>query len=952
MEIGSTGTTIKRTKLQEDLPSWGVPISQVLPSEWLFVMKNEDQSFTTVYEMTEVDIAFHAISSSTNEQVEIVALEDTFYYQLECILKNLKFKRYKARSLNGQKSILNLGEVPIKSGIKGQHGNSKKLPPCVKLENYVCVHKDLTRKALTGLIQTHILRGGPSCNAEAELRILVNEKKFYYYAISFFKESFQHTCPQEIHHRAPLTPQEVEFLIRMHLKFGTPKDVFEKVIAPLVNTQALQNLTSSRLLKMNESELNKFAVKFGLDQRVKPGQQDFAEVHRILECFANAGAATYIKLPGQDSESCKTIPNEIKPLLAKKDLFIFNQYPHEQRICARFGHRYAIGIDATHGTVGYNKVKLIVGSVASSCEDPKVRERGFPVCLVITTSETTEIHAAVVTCLRLNQACLWDPGILMSDMAFGAIVAWQQSFPSIKWLFCKFHVWQAVCKRIKQTPRPNELKQDEFNHLKGHVLKEVKFLINPERELSWEEFDERLQLLIDVLWVKNLDSLASYFEFYSSRKKMWAPPARRDATNQVYGLDKEIPMLVKTNNLLERLFGIIKHILLKGKASLTISNFLNIWNTYGANVKINATNAGVYFNQVLPINRNENPENDLEFDLEGDNQEEDEDDEENPNFEKSMLEEEDYNSNPGEEEDLGEMKGEEKTDPNNQPLIKRLSYNKLISSPNHIQIIEADINSLQNKLNQLKLKRNDDNVLKTISSQLKKLNKNFDAALELDDVEMDELGGISKITPFIKQRDNFGSTQIDEEIIQSCLFKAKRKKPNKQSVVLEFQTFKEYSLQITSQPGFNELVEQCKKNFSKSDYPILRMNLEKNTVIRMRGIALSILSINTSKSIQKQKLVDLIISKVHETFNLNEELQISIGDIGILKADEHDLAVKGDIVLLKVNSSNNLGQNGVSVCDNLVCLLLQDGEIKEASVEEFKLTWGRLSEFRKDLSDL
>ena len=126
--------------------------------------------------------------------------------------------------------------------------------------------------------------------------------------------------------------------------------------------------------------------------------------------------------------------------------------------------------------------------------------------------------------------------------------------------------------------------QADFSHFRGHLIREIKDLISPPAgtTLTWDEFNERAEVVRLLLWAFGLTELATSWEQYLARKDKWAPPARREAVDEAFGSGSPLPMLAVSNNSVERFFGVLKYILLGGKSALTICALVKVWIIHGA----------------------------------------------------------------------------------------------------------------------------------------------------------------------------------------------------------------------------------------------------------------------------------------------------------------------------------------------------------------------------------
>jgi hypothetical protein len=221
--------------------------------------------------------------------------------------------------------------------------------------------------------------------------------------------------------------------------------------------------------------------------------------------------------------------------LRKDDLFIFLMTPLQKTLLKEFGSMVAT--DGTHSVFAYNNIKLISVHVTSfkpgdARGNPK--ERGFPIAIVLTVSEREEIHKAIATMLR-SAVPEWMPELLMTDMAFSAFNGWSTLFPSLSWLWCVFHVWQAWIRRLRSMPNSGGFDKDVWSHLKGLLIKEVKELICSKSEVSGADFEQRATLIGQLLHALGATEIAGVWETYVSRRERWAQHERRAIIARIFG---------------------------------------------------------------------------------------------------------------------------------------------------------------------------------------------------------------------------------------------------------------------------------------------------------------------------------------------------------------------------------------------------------------------------------
>lgn len=218
-------------------------------------------------------------------------------------------------------------------------------------------------------------------------------------------------------------------------------------------------------------------------------------------------------------------------------------------------------------------------------------ERGHVVAIALVNSEREDVQAALLSQILKQTGNRWNPKVLMTDLAFAAFNAWKKQFPNLSWRFCNFHVWQAWSRKIDSLPQPQDMKPEDFKPYKHLIKGEIHSLLI--RVDGMAEFDSRAERLRVLLLGWNMIDLAKELTRYLERKEHWAPPFRRKLVNEVFGIGSPIPMLVKSNNSLERFHGHLKWKILKGLPAPTLASFFTSWMSYLAIVKVNALKANI-----------------------------------------------------------------------------------------------------------------------------------------------------------------------------------------------------------------------------------------------------------------------------------------------------------------------------------------------------------------------
>lgn len=988
----------------------------------------EPTTFTTKDDT--ITFVYREIPSLT-EGTESYPIHDKIVKSLE----NAALKRHFIKQNTASYSSGRLGEL-TPGCLDGHHKQKKVLPPCTSFERFCCVHNNLTRKrnkdgndsenvekneiasadaagndprTTPGDVRTHVRKDGTVCELQVEVRKLKAElsassKVVPYVAVTL--DASECSCPEMLQHRRRLTSAEREYLIKEFLKHGSPKEVFEKAIAPLVNGEDVKTFSVARLLKMLEPELKRFATAQGLDTGTRQGAEDFTATRTLLEQMKSEGATVAFKLPGEDPAQCQLLPAEAKKFLKTSDLFVYVSTEVQSKLVDTFGD--CVATDGTHAVFSYDNVKVIAVNVSSYCQDPTVTERGFPVALAITTSEREDIHKAIVACLLSNTKKSWKPKLLMSDMAFAAFNAWKEFFPSLVWFWCVFHVWQAWHRKVKQTPRPKDMSQDDFVHLKGHILREMLFLISPPEghNLTWEEFDSRSSKLLKVMWGTGLTDLAESLELYLLRKEKWAPPARRAAVDLAFGTGMPVPKFAVSNNSLESFFCFLKYKLLGGKSAKTMKAFLDMWKLHDARIKINILKANinlrllfvdgevpqivdqsaedfepssvmdVIYQEIEAFNFGDGSMTALQDEALDEEKEISNDEALEATEQRQFLDEAAGWS--AEKPDLLDEELDENLDlkrhdaETNAPSSSSLSgATRLIPLVDGTNIDARDrrsrpalrsavdtvntqlcqsISRAENALARLRVWQSEhsehfrDEKLRLVS-QIDKFERLVAAGVSLDTAVDVEALGPGPVRRFVKQVNNYGSSVVPESVVmasENAMFKSKRRRVEKSSTPLEEESFDDFSKPLLDSAGFEDAVRIAKEGATHTNYAALRAQLRKNNVVRKRAIASALFGLATSTRVKKNEVIDKIVAEVARVFRLPVEAESLVGDVGKLRSNQDQVAFQGELICLKLNSTNNVGDPAVTACKNLVGWIRRGDELFQVEVEESRIIWGQL----------
>jgi hypothetical protein len=787
-------------------------------------------------------------------------------------------------------------------------------------------------------------------------------------------------------HCLPWSTAEKQWLMKMFIKHGTSKAVWEKVIHPLVERQKEKRQACSRLETMHLSNLNKFASRMGLQNKIRPGEPDMKEAYQKVMSFPNKAVVGF-KLPGHSvNSSMSVLVDEAKDYLETNDLFIFLMTTFQVDLLKSLGS--VVSSDGTHAVFSYNNVKLIVVLVSSSVRDPNVKERGFPVGIAITTSEREDIHSAIIAHIRSAVGSQWEPKLLMTDMAFSAINAWKKFFPSIKWLWCKFHVWQAWIKKLRHANRPDGMTKDQWGIMKGKLIREVKELISPEAEpnMSKAQFNERCTAVSNILWSVGLTEIAETWDMYVSNQDKWSPPSRNECVSAIFGDIRGIPMLIKSNNALERFFGVLKHIILEGMSISTICAFLDVWRIYQSRIYINAVEARLfsYLDSVNVQETNAFNSEDNQVLPRLDTEDEDDDENERPEAEDNC----DF-------ERFCQQRNIELANRKNKEQSKAITA---------VESVASCIDQFRNfNLNDVSCDSAD---LQAITRLANSLCLMMNRVLEKEQCYTVGLGNHARAA-FVKQANNYGAAQFkptmpsiidnttldvnrpsinnentsadspdvlrvqlpsgtmippisdrSESLNVQSLYKEKKKKKTcmdrtPEWMLAQNKPFLVYADEILKDEKTMSRIAEAKKLAATSGLPLLRIALAWNTINRIRAIAYDLYfkRFDVRPSWSKATLISNLLQHIlGNSAMFPENVANSIADLGVAHTQSDDLEV-GEIIFLCQNGISSSGEVCVIGYNCLSGWISRDSKLvflKSISLQN--IHWGKLVQRSKNLT--
>jgi hypothetical protein len=966
------------------------------------------------------------------------SLKSSIVHSIKSLRPGVKIKS--TETLAGKKE-LNLGKLP-KGSLYGWHGTKETLPPATEKITYCCIHckldavSDLANEDANDAISTPDVENVQlnctrpkkrktwvdatcECNFEIIVRNLAipgdrGGSALEYVAVTVEEGKHLHTCSENLNIRAPLTPEDEDFLtMALFLHGGSPKEVWEKILAPMVNS-ADHQIVYHRLLIMGLDGIRRFARSRGLDGQIQQGEADFDKVVNTVKQWMLRGDNGACKLPGQRSQDALGLNPQAYKYLKDEDLFIFVQTRFQARLLERFGT--CVASDATYGVVSYSNVKLICLHVTSYGEK-EVQERGFNVAFILTTAERADVQSAIVAQVLGFVGNRWKPRILMTDMAFAAINAWRCFFPDIIHRWCVFHVWQAIRRIIQKQARPMNMPPSEFPPLRKKITRGFLSIISPEKELSWEEFHERTKILRKILWGKGLDEIASSLDRYLSNKDRWAPPARRDAVDSVYGSGASMPMLAVSNNSLERFFGILKYILLDGRTARHFSALLDMWWINQARIRSDAWAVGLNVRAMLepdslptlcsppPAQAYLSPAAGPDLTM----------------FDESISaaltslvldrcdaddnEEDGVSSSTEEGEALGAKPVMSRpticpSSPKPAPSTGSLGINISDSaSPVPSAGVHHERNTVINPLNTLQKELLDEivaarqvlddlaqwaesqtacapsimNAFRLNTRHLSIFRSNILTACRLQARDTGLHLGAPSVRTFQPQRENFGQDVelLNEAILKSCDEELYRKKNlGNLDEDDEDDSLEAYQNLVDSLVNDPDFLQQAVNNEAKTNdnrFAALRYGLKSNTKMRLFAVARFIMRTSPLKTSKKDHLVREIIEalQLHMTrIRQDHRAEVEMDTVEIARVAQ-DLVTErddgststvsaGDVVLLRANAYDNYGEPSFTPTEFALAWILKENAdvlpLVEISIKD--IVWSRLAEKQKTINDL
>jgi hypothetical protein len=229
-------------------------------------------------------------------------------------------------------------------------------------------------------------------------------------------------------------------------------------------------------------------------------------------------------------------------------------------------------------------------------------------------------------------------------MALAAPNGYTSFFPLMVFLFCVFHLDSALRKTLLKMKNPG-MDPDAFSRFKGQLVHEVHELVCGEKgqpPISEAEFDKRARVVSNLLWKRGMTTEAARWDYYVKIKSKWAPWARWEACKGFFGdaVGANLPMLARSNNVLESFFANLKRFLLRGVSAFTLLAMVQTWVSFQNRILINMLNANIDPRSVLrgtgKAEQEEDSDIEMDSDIESDQGEDDIDDVESEEEEEDL----------------------------------------------------------------------------------------------------------------------------------------------------------------------------------------------------------------------------------------------------------------------------------------------------------------------------
>lgn len=927
------------------------------------------------------------ISLVFNEADEVV---------LNNIVKDMSLKVYSSRTHSeGSKNIRFLGDVPTGALGPKQHPKQKFLPPPSSIAFLTCLKQDIHPSHQPGSARaSYVDKDGSGCELRCVKRCFSEHGKIL---LTFHDGRHNHTCSTFNDHMLPLKKWEMTFVVLGLAKHSTPKEFYEKDLGPLVISRQERKIRRSRFDVLTLPELERIARKMGLANVPRQGAEDIEQVRRFLLARQAEGDTVVYKPPGVSVDHPTVILHaDARPFVKTADCLFLIMSRVQREVLAALG--LMVATDGTHAVFSYTNVKIIAVTVASFRPGTQLRERGFPVALAITNSEREEIQRAIVITLR-NAVPSWQPRLLMTDMAFSAFNAWSAEFPGLLWLWCVFHVWQAWIRRLRNLPNPGGFSKAEWSEIKGHIIRAVKNAVSPkEKNITMSQWEESCLHISKLLWFCRVIEVAECWDLYRARADRWALPKRWECIREIYGELDELPMLARSNNITEAFFNVLKYHILDGKSLRTFIQFLNLWTAYGPRLLSNLARANVlhYIENLMHDAVSPDGDDDemaaLEDELErdeddlisgvGDKAEEEEEQEQDlpqvfaQNNQALLMKKEDQIDKALDKviAMASSLKGSREASPRPSEISDSIlrAANAAVSlldavmhgesqpldfAPHSQPFVRQEVNFDSTSFETAKARLVAD--LDGRASAPLRAQQNVGASapgrtvLGLPPSSGPSIGAVVNTAGSINASRRESRAHL-ESADMSSLHKKKKVRSigasdgGDRAATLPEIPFVVFARNLLGNPEAEARITETQHQARGSGIPALRGALAMNTKLRIFSIFQVVLN-ETLPNKSKAEMIAIALERLASKVQLVPDIAAEVADVGIVHHSSTTLS-KGEVVLLKSNSTASTGEACVAPCQTVSGWVIRGTfPVLCDDIDTSTLRWGRLVERRKDL---
>jgi hypothetical protein len=190
-------------------------------------------------------------------------------------------------------------------------------------------------------------------------------------------------------------------------------------------------------------------------------------------------------------------------------------------------------------------------------------------------------------------------------------------------------------------------------------------------------------------------------------------------------------------------------------------------------------------------------------------------------------------------------------------------------------------------------------------------------------------------------------TSRKKEASVESLVKPKKKQkfePTTTALTLEPISLEQLCIDLLSDvelsPGNDEL-----------SFRSLRSGLNSNTSNRIRAIMFGVFEKKFPSSISKPELLKRSIQTIASYLSQANmsSIELMLGDLGRVHTSD-EMCREKEVVFLRTNSVNNMGDPSVSDCDLLLGWVIRGQSLIEVEVKATNMHWGKICQKRREMT--